>query len=92
MKTIRFDGVNVQIVGGAGAPTGLGNLIIGYNPASGSTVPRTGSHNLVLGSNNSYTGESGIVAGSGNSIAYAGKVLGGYSNHENTKVSRAGAH
>src|SRR6185436_11253646 len=53
---VIFSGVNLHVESGsgttaeAGAPTGLGNLIVGYNempmPTGGS---RVGSHNLVVG-------------------------------------------
>ena len=63
--TLRFTGVNVQVVDGsgntAGAINGLGNLIVGYNENSSAT--RTGSHNLVVGMNNSYTSYGGFVGG-----------------------------
>ena len=52
--TIRFSGVNVQIVDGSGntsgAVNGRGNLIVGYNELRGSGDVRTGSHNIVVGS------------------------------------------
>ena len=89
-KTIQFEGVNVQVVGGVGTPTGLGNLIIGYNADTGSTPTRTGSHNLILGSDNSYTGEGGIVAGRDNSIGTAGVILGGHSNQAGDGVVLSG--
>jgi len=72
--TVRFEGVNVQIVNGTGntegATTGTGNLIIGYNESrEGLVVPggcsggwcddyRGGSHMLVIGSQNNYTSDS----------------------------------
>jgi hypothetical protein len=72
--TIRFEGVNVQIVNGTGntegATTGTGNLIIGYNESrEGLEIPggcsdgwcddyRDGSHMLVIGSQNNYTSDS----------------------------------
>jgi hypothetical protein len=72
--TVRFEGVNVQIVNGTGntegATTGTGNLIIGYNESRedlGEPVDcsdgwycdyRGGSHMLVIGSQNNYTSDS----------------------------------
>src|SRR5258705_97292 len=41
-KTIRFSGVNVQIVNGLGATetvNGVGNLIVGYNEPGGCSGP-----------------------------------------------------
>jgi FtsZ-binding cell division protein ZapB len=65
---IIFHGANIHIVSGSGAtddygnPTGLGNLIIGYDddPALRGTFPLTsgdrgGSHNLVIGRGNKFT-------------------------------------
>lgn len=94
--TVRFTGVNVQIVNGLNAtngnpanpisPTGvvngLGNLIIGYNELGNSQgETRSGSHNLVLGVRNTYTSFGGIVAGLDNSIqAGFASVLGGETN------------
>src|SRR5262249_31716375 len=67
-RTVRFSGVNVQIVSGAGATdapeNGVGNVIIGYNetrPTGGDD--RSGSHNLVVGSRNNYTSHGGVVGG-----------------------------
>jgi hypothetical protein len=72
-------GANVNIRDGSGFtsgtpasaqtnPTGLGNLIIGYNePLSG--ADRTGSHNLVIGPGHGYTSVGGLVAGFQNSIS-----------------------
>lgn len=89
--TVRFSGVNLQIVDGTGDTqcntsgfelcNGLGNLIIGYNEDPGDDARRIGTHNLALGFDNDYTGFSGIVAGTRNSIsaAYA-SVTGGEDN------------
>jgi hypothetical protein len=84
VKTIRFSGVNVQVVNGQDATetsNGLGNLIVGYqelrvlNPPPGGEpqkVPdlnqRTGSHNFVVGARHNYTGYGGTVLGDGNSV------------------------
>lgn len=84
METVRFSGVNVQVVSGSGATNGvpgdplrsggavngLGNLIIGYNESDGSSTPaRWGSHNLVIGVSNDYTSYGGMVVGRANRIA-----------------------
>jgi hypothetical protein len=99
---VIFTGVNVHIRSGSGStedrnqngistPTGLGNLIIGYNegPVSSGTssgldfmgAGRTGSHNLVGGVRNAFTSVGGFVFGQGNWIAreYAA-VSGGLNN------------
>jgi hypothetical protein len=80
--TLMISGVNVQIVDGtgdtAGAPNGLGNLIIGYNEG---THDRSGSHNLVVGTEHSYTSYGGLVAGFGNTVsARSTSVSGGRFN------------
>jgi hypothetical protein len=99
--TIRFDGVNVQIVNGTdgtdGAPNGLGNLIIGYN-AQRSTpfdpADRTGSHYLVVGDRHEWTAFGGVVAGfqntaSGNWATVTGGAFNTASG-ENSSVSGGG--
>lgn len=80
--TIRFSGVNVQIVNGEGKTeitNGEGNLVIGYDEMIG-TPPQTGSHNLVIGTENTYTSYGGLVAGWGNGITapYASVSGGNY--------------
>jgi len=69
---IVFDGVNVQVLDGsgdtAGAPNGLGNLIVGYNEDATGSRPRMGSHNLVVGPEHDYQSFGGLVAGVGNLI------------------------
>ena len=72
-------------------PTGLGNLIIGYDedPAQGSpnkpiqTGDRSGSHNLIIGRYHRFTGTAfgGLVAGEQNTISYwVASVTGGAGN------------
>ncbi len=83
-KTIRFSGVNVQVVNGLGSTEttgGVGNLIVGYNELNPIGNVRTGSHYLVVGRGNSYTRYGGIVASRGNTAsgAYA-TVTGGTQN------------
>jgi hypothetical protein len=81
--TIRFEGVNVQIVNGTGTTdgetSGTGNLIIGYNESRenlGEPVDcpdgwycdkRGGSHMLVIGEGSNYTSDS-----------YGGMVVGNW--------------
>lgn len=72
-KTVRIEGVNVQIVNGLGATAsinGTGNLIVGYNALGHpSGDDRTGSHNLVAGDRNSFLSSGGVVFGLDNTIS-----------------------
>ncbi len=71
-RTIRFCGVNLQIVNGLGSTgtaNGLGNLIVGYNESRAVADQRTGSHNLVLGQGAWYSSFGGLVAGENNTIS-----------------------
>lgn len=84
-KTIRFSGVNLQVVNGTGRTgrikgelnNGLGNLIVGYqelreadrHSATDDTNDRSGSHNLVVGSGNNYSICAGQVVGYRNTIS-----------------------
>jgi hypothetical protein len=86
--TIRFSGVNVQVVNGTGdtsSANGLGNLIIGYN-AHSDTKPQTGSHNLVLGTEQSFTSYGGLIGGSNN------KLTGPFSAVFGTQNTASGSH
>lgn len=87
---VIFTGVNVHIRSGSGqtddggifeGPTGLGNLVIGYNEQRDTPVSRIGSHNLVVGPGHEYTRYGGLVAGASNTISaeYA-SVSGGSGN------------
>ena len=82
--TVRFTGVNVQIVNGhssnqTASTNNKGNLIVGYN--EGTYYTRTGSHNIVVGRYHSYSSYGGLVVGHRNTIsgAYA-SVSGGDGN------------
>jgi hypothetical protein len=86
---VVIEGANLHVRSGsgvtddAGTPTGLGNVIIGYNEvASGQQAgDRDGAHNLVMGRGNLFTGAAGIVAGEDNQISgELASVLGGRSN------------
>lgn len=72
VKTLRFSGVNVQVVNGLGSTdtiNGAGNLIVGYNELGNTAGDfRTGSHTLVGGMRASYSSYGGIVAGSENTV------------------------
>jgi len=85
---VIFSGVNLHVESGsgttaeAGAPTGLGNLIVGYNempmPAGGS---RIGSHNLIVGPSHAFTSTGGAVFGDNNLISgQSATILGGNHN------------
>ena len=85
---VIFSGVNLHVESGsgttaeAGAPTGLGNLIVGYNempmPTGGS---RIGSHNLVVGPSHAFSSTGGAVFGDNNLISgQSATVLGGNHN------------
>ena len=92
---IIFSGANIHIVSGLGAtndngnPSGLGNLIIGYNedPQNTGNPPlqpgdRGGSHNLVIGRGNRFTKAAfgGLVAGEANTISNEAASVSGGSN------------
>jgi hypothetical protein len=93
-KVIRFTGVNVQIVNGAGSTrqiNGLGNLIVGYDESRetgpGCVCPehdtndRRGSHNVIVGGENNFASYGNAVVGWGNSSLAAGaSVIGGGKN------------
>jgi len=76
---ITFKGANIHIVSGSGFtddndnPTGLGNLIIGYDEPPGglSSTERGGSHNVVIGRYNRFTQAAfgGLLAGTLNTIS-----------------------
>lgn len=75
---VIIEGANLHVRSGSGvtderdAPTGLGNLIVGYNEDREVGLDRTGSHNLVIGPDHAYSSHGGLVAG------IANKVLGLY--------------
>lgn len=100
---IVISGANVYIQSGSGATNddvgagpcnpcvGKGNLIIGYDEDGGSPLPRTGSHNLVIGRLHSYTGFAGLVAGFSNTIGGdSATVTGGTFNNARDRGSVAG--
>jgi len=88
---ILFTGANVHVRSGAGStdegvgvggtPTGLGNLIVGYNEQLPSPVPRTGSNNLIVGPFHEFSSVGGFVAGRRNTIGnMSASVSGGQIN------------
>jgi hypothetical protein len=95
-QTVRFTGVNVQVVSGSGAtagiPNGRGNLIVGYNEDTAPANDRSGSHNLIVGPEHTYSSYGGIVAGISNTVsgAYASVTGGGDNVASGGKASIAG--
>jgi hypothetical protein len=92
---ITFKGANIHIISGMGTtndngnPSGLGNLIIGYDEDPTmfgqpfNAGDRGGSHNLIIGGGNRFTklAFGGLVAGEGNTVsAEATTVSGGSFN------------
>jgi hypothetical protein len=86
---VIFSGVNLHVRSGSGStgdngtPTGLGNLIVGYNegPHPDPTSGRNGSHNIVSGTLNAFTATGGIVFGNQNWIQSGySTILGGEGN------------
>ena len=62
---VIFESVNVVIRNGQGSTastSGKGNLVVGYNEATG-TRDRSGSHNIVVGPDHEFSSHSGIVTG-----------------------------
>ena len=95
-RTIRFSGVNVQVVNGTGSTdgpgNGLGNLVVGYQEMrEGENNRRGGSHNLVVGKANNYTTWGGQVVGERNTLSgYLSTVAGGYGNLASGRHSTVG--
>lgn len=83
--TLRFSGMNVQLVNGLGSTettNGLGNLIVGYaenHPAV--SWDRSGSHYLVLGIWNGWSSFGGLVAGRFNRATGAFATISGGDNN-----------
>ena len=71
---IIFSGANIHVRSGSGrtddnnTPTGLGNLIVGYDEQQTEAVSRTGSHNLIVGGQHSFTRYGGLAAGAANTL------------------------
>lgn len=93
--TIRFTGVNVQILSGAGKENALGNgegnLIVGYDE---SPKAQTGSNDLVIGtSKQEYTSYGALVGGSENAAIDPYTDVFGMSNVvQNEGASVSGGH
>jgi hypothetical protein len=79
--TLRFSGMNLQVVNGQGSTdttNGLGNLIVGYDDYAADT---SGSHDIVVGDANSFSSYGGLVAGRDNEISGPfASVTGGFAN------------
>ncbi|MGA8660600.1 MAG: hypothetical protein WB586_31185 [Chthoniobacterales bacterium] len=91
-----LQGANIHIISGMGTtndngnPSGLGNLIIGYDEGPDvlgfsalNAGDRGGSHNLIIGRGNRFTNLAfgGLVAGELNTISAEGNtVSGGFNN------------
>jgi hypothetical protein len=97
---IVFTGANIHIVSGSGAtsdnnnPTGLGNLIIGYNEVWGLagwaySGYRGGVHNLIMGSFNRFTrlAYATLVTGVYNTGDGANSIVDGYRNTDHGSLS-----
>jgi len=95
---ITFKGANIHIISGMGTtndngnPSGLGNLIIGYDevpniPSLGGTAlnpgDRGGSHNLIIGRGNRFKtlAFGGLVAGEVNTVSNEGTTVSGGANN-----------
>ena len=75
-------GANFHIRDGTGmtysqTPSGVGNLVVGYNESGTVPVQRGGAHNLIIGEFHSFSGTGGIVAGFLNSIAGRSSTVSG---------------
>lgn len=87
VRTVRIEGLNVQIVNGLGRTEGVnasGNLIIGYaeNPLNNPPM-RVGSHNLIVGPGHNYgpAAYGGVIFGVENTLlGPSGSVTGGHLN------------
>src|SRR5437016_6271125 len=85
--TIRFYGVNVQIVNGAGSTgsvNGTGNLVLGYDESPGT---QTGSHNLLLGLAQAFSSFGAIVGGAHNTASGPYSAVLGYGNRSTGSYS-----
>ncbi len=90
-----IEGANVHIRSGSGAtddggaPTGLGNLVVGYNEVLLNDLAlgdRSGSHNLVVGQGHRFLGVGGFVAGILNTIMDQGASVSGGGNNTATFI------
>lgn len=95
--TIRFTGVNVQVVSGSGeteaAPNGLGNLIVGYNEADSSGFSCTNGAYLIESdceyngyewSKDYKTGSHNLIVGPSHNYSLYGGFVAGRNNTINS--------
>lgn len=96
-----FQHVNVQVSSGSGrtdgAVNGLGNLIIGYNETSSSSIEFCSNHNYTVESqctrggyqwgNNVRRGSHNLIVGSNNSYDDYGSIIAGVGNTSNANYS-----
>lgn len=86
--TLRFSGVNLQLLSGSGSESslnGLGNLIVGYNEGSGA---QTGSGNLIMGTAaQEATSYGSILGGHGSKATGPGTVVFGANNRASAEAS-----
>ena len=69
--TVQFSAVNVQVVSGSGSTSGpvngVGNLIVGYEPAI--TRSQGGSNDLIVGTNDSGPGSESLSPGADDTVS-----------------------
>jgi hypothetical protein len=91
--TVRFTGVNVQIVSGGGQTAvhdGKGNLIVGYNEMDADEpLDRSGSHNLVVGPYHTYASFAGAALGNQNVVTAAFALASGVGNEASAEGAAA---
>ena len=80
--TIKFSGVNVQVVAGAteAETTGLGNVVVG-NDETEAGDSQTGSNNLIVGSDQTFTSYGGLVVGLRNKLTEPWASVSGGTNN-----------
>ena len=90
---VIFEAANVLVWDGTGStsgtPTGLGNLIVGYDELSPDpwADDKTGSHNLMVGPQHTYSKYGGLVAGYNSSVTGAYASVSGGANNTASSVS-----
>ena len=81
---IVFSGANVVIQSGSGSThesNAKGNLILGYNLDTTTSLERTGSHNLIIGDEHAFTSTAGIMIGTGHTLSSKDAAAIGGSGH-----------
>ncbi|MCH8497165.1 MAG: hypothetical protein LAT63_01685 [Marinobacter sp.] len=94
-QTVRFTGVNVQVINGTGQTTanGVGNLIVGYNSARTVGYPGCSDGQYVDSGScqaagqvwafNHKSGSHNLVIGNGNAYSQTGGFVAGFQNSVN---------